>query len=190
MEVRRLGAGDEDELRTVRLAALRSDPDVFGSTLAREEGLGPADWTRRLGPPGVTFVVGDPAAAMAWGLPDRAGGPGVGLFGMWVAPDRRGTGAADALVAAVIGWATDLGATQVDLTVLEGNEPAEALYRRHGFVRTGAVETRPRDGLTEARMSRPVAPPTSQRRSAGTTPPVDASPGAQSKSVGRRRGRG
>ena len=153
MDARRLGPGEEDELRSVRLAALATDPDVFSSTLEREEGLGPADWTRRLTAPSVAFVVGAPAAGMAWGVPDPKGAPIARLFGMWVAPDARGTGAADALVAAVLDWATTLGSERVELHVLEGNAPAEALYVRHGFVRTGATIVRPRDGLREAQMA-------------------------------------
>ncbi len=147
-----MGPGDEDALRAVRLAALATDPAAFGSTLAREEGFGPADWARRVGPPATTFVVGDPPVAMAWAVPDAADPDLVHLFGMWVAPAARGAGSADALVGAVVAEAGATGATQVELTVVEGNERAERLYARHGFRRTGAVERRDRDGLVEATM--------------------------------------
>lgn len=153
-----MGAGDEEVLRAIRLAALTTDPVAFGSTLSREQAFGRRDWTSRLGPPAVTFVVApDPSAdpvGMAWGVP-AAGDDGlVHLSGMWVAPSARGSGAADALVEAVLAWADGRGAVRVGLTVVEGNEPAERLYRRHGFVATGEVERRVRDGRVEREMER------------------------------------
>lgn len=160
--MRRLGPGDEDVLRAVRLAALAADPAAFGSTLAREEAFESADWTRRLGPPAATFVVGSgsgPAQGMAWGVPDADDPTRAHLFGMWVAPAARGTGAAGALVEAVVGWATEAGAERVDLTVVVGNAPAERLYRRHGFRVTDGSERRGGDGQLEVDMTRPLAPP-------------------------------
>jgi ribosomal protein S18 acetylase RimI-like enzyme len=158
--VRRLGPGDEDELRAVRLAALTADPDVFGSTLDRERGLGPADWTRRLTPPSTAFVVAEPAAGMAWGVPDAADAAVAHLYGMWVRADLRGTGAADDLIGAVVAWTAEQGRSRLQLTVLVGNERAEALYVRHGFARTGTFESRPRDGREEAQMVLVVPDPT------------------------------
>jgi len=152
VEVRRLGPGDEEALRAVRLTALATDPDVFGSTLAGEEPLGPAAWTRRLSPPSITVVVGDPPVAMAWGVPDVEDLAVAHLYGMWVAPAHRGSGAAAALLDAVVAWATEVGRRRLVLTVVEGNDRAERLYRRRGFVRDGQVETRPRDGRVEAQM--------------------------------------
>ena len=40
---------------------------------------------------------------------------------MWVAPHARGTGVADALVAAVIAWATERGINTIALDVVETN---------------------------------------------------------------------
>jgi GNAT superfamily N-acetyltransferase len=91
---------------------------------------------------------------MAWGVPDADDAAHVHLFGMWVAPPARGSGAADALVAAVVGWAVDVGATRVELTVVVGNGPAERLYARHGFIPTGTTVRRPRDTVLEAVLER------------------------------------
>ena len=55
MVVRRLTPTDVDTLRAIRLEALRTDPDVFGSTLEREEGRSDDEWRAWLGR-GVTFV--------------------------------------------------------------------------------------------------------------------------------------
>ncbi len=145
MQVRRLGPGDEDELRSVRLAALRADPDAFGSTLAREESFGPADWARRLTPPAATFVVGVPAVGMAWGVPDADDPTLAHLYGMWVAAAARGQGAAAALIDAVAAWASGQGARRLHLTVVVGNAAAERLYLRRGFAVVGAARLGPDD---------------------------------------------
>ena len=59
------------------------------------------------------------------------------LVGMWVAPEHRGQGIADSLVAAVCERARAAGAATVTLWVTEMNDRAIALYRRHGFVPNG-----------------------------------------------------
>jgi GNAT superfamily N-acetyltransferase len=43
---------------------------------------------------------------------------------MWVHPDLRGTGAANALVSSVKAWAAEVGATQIRLKVVEKNSVA------------------------------------------------------------------
>lgn len=162
--MRRLGPDEGEVLRVVRLAALAADPAAFASTLAREEALGPDDWARRVRPPSTTFVVVPaPDAApvgMAWAVPDADDAERVDLFGMWVAPAARGSGAADALIAAVVDQAAEVGAARVELTVVEGNDRAERLYHRHGFRRTGAVARNPVDDQDEATMALALGAPT------------------------------
>jgi GNAT superfamily N-acetyltransferase len=59
---------------------------------------------------------------------------------MWVAPDTRRQGVGDALVQRVIAWAEQAGFTRLELAVTVGNEAAERLYERCGFVRTEPAE--------------------------------------------------
>jgi ribosomal protein S18 acetylase RimI-like enzyme len=76
-------------------------------------------------------------AGMAGG---RVEGARTELISMWVAPFARGHAVGDALVEAVLEWAGATGRGSVFLQVMEGNEPAAALYRRHGFVDAGVAE--------------------------------------------------
>jgi hypothetical protein len=72
--VRRLGAGEADLLRDLRLRALREAPMAFGSTLAREEAFEAQEWERwtaasAAGEDQATFIV-EPAAGLAVGVLD------------------------------------------------------------------------------------------------------------------------
>ena len=54
-----------------------------------------------------------------------------------VAPAYRLQGVADALISALVMRAEELGLAFVTLEVRAGNEPAKALYAKHGFVPVG-----------------------------------------------------
>lgn len=56
---------------------------------------------------------------------------------MWVDPAIRGSGAADDLVAAVIGWAASEHASIVRPDVVQHNTRARHFYERLGFRETG-----------------------------------------------------
>jgi ribosomal protein S18 acetylase RimI-like enzyme len=60
-----------------------------------------------------------------------------GLYSMWVEPAARGTGVADAIVAAVATWAVERGYRVLGLGVTTDNARAIAFYRRLGFADTG-----------------------------------------------------
>jgi GNAT superfamily N-acetyltransferase len=142
--VRRLGPGEVDLLRDLRLRALRDAPMAFGSTLAREEAYEPEQWERwaadaARGERQAVFIA-EPGSGLASGVIDDED-PGLAhLYAMWVAPDGRGTGAGRALVDAVIAWAAERGARRLTTTVTEGNAAAAVLYAGAGFVDTGGRE--------------------------------------------------
>ena len=157
MNVRRAILGDEPVLRALRLEALLDAPEAFGSTYARELARTTADWQRWLAP-GVTLILeeADIPRGLVAGAPDREDPAIVHLLAMWVHPLLRHTGAADALVAALLTWALERGAHRVQLMVISSNERAQRLYARHGFRPTGHQATRERDGAIELRMERPL----------------------------------
>ena len=72
---------------------------------------------------------GNPAA---WGLAVAERGY-VGLYDLVVAPDLRGLGVGRRLVATLMAWEREAGATHAYLQVRETNEVALALYRSLGF---------------------------------------------------------
>ena len=136
--VRRLGPEDWKLLRDIRLAALAEAPHAFSSTLAREQNLSEAQWRSRLAETAyfAAWQHGEPAG-LAAGLDDAADPARPHLVSMWVSPQARGRGVADAVMAAVAGWARDRGAAALVLWVTDANPRARAFYRRMGFRSTG-----------------------------------------------------
>ncbi len=125
-------------------------PRIGGSTLERERGFTEADWRQRLrsGRSFVAWVDGVPVAMGGWSDAD----PGVcSVVSMWVDPACRGRGIGRGVLDAVL--ASVPAGADVALWVADGN-PAQELYRRAGFRRTGEVAPlRPGSAATKSRMT-------------------------------------
>jgi GNAT superfamily N-acetyltransferase len=147
MHVRRLGAGEFEPWRQLRLTALLDAPLAFGSTFARERQHPVSAWKERTaafagGDQRVMFVaedadqwIGCAGAVMDEGVPY--------VISMWVDPAERGRGIGVELMQAVVGWAHEGGHRRLLLWVTEGNRAAVNLYERIGFQRTGRSQPLP-----------------------------------------------
>ena len=128
--------------RDLRLSALRDAPDAFGSTFAREEQYSDDEWLTRLTHgtssaherPLIAELNGIPAG-LCWARIDTADPDSAHLYSVWVRPEARRKGVAQALLASAMQWARDSGARTMTLTV--SAEPAARMYRRAGFVDVG-----------------------------------------------------
>jgi len=152
--VRRAGAADVDHVRAVRLAALADAPDDFDATLAEQRPWSTARWRRWI-TERATFILerrGE-GRGLAVGEPHRGAARSAFLGAMWVHPALRGTGAADGLATAVVGWARAEGFGALCLHVESSNERARRFYERHGFRATGRRVPRARDNRTEDEMT-------------------------------------
>ncbi len=141
--LRALGADDWGVWRKLRLDALGEAPDAFSSTLAQWQGEGDTEarWRARLSTVALNVVAdldGKGAGMVSATAPNQD--ETVDLISMWVAPFARGRGVGDSLIAAVIQWARARLAARISLAVVESNEHAVALYRRHGFSDAGAID--------------------------------------------------
>jgi putative hydrolases of HD superfamily len=158
MEIRWLGAGDEDLYREMRLRALADAPQAFASTLEREQAFTPDVWTSRLTNDqsgNLLAVVDGTPLGMATGLLEDPAT--VHVLGMWVAPEGRGRGVGRRLIETIADWAREHQARHIVLWVTETNEPARALYAKTGFVPTGDRQPLPSDeSLMEMKLTREV----------------------------------
>lgn len=153
--VRRIAADEGATLRAVRLQALADAPGDAATTVQRTAAFTDDHWTdaavaNASGALQATFfaeVAATDAADLTGSAPDRAvvGMVGcyanrdgvVNLVGVWAAPGHRGVGVADALVAAVAGWAREQGCTHLRQWLVERNAFARGFYEGLGFAATG-----------------------------------------------------
>lgn len=136
MIVRQVGEQDWQTVRTARLAALAgSQPGTFATLLEEAQDWDEQHW-RAWAAKRTMFV-----AESDSGVIGCVGGISEDripvMVSMYVDRAARGTGASDRLIEAVTAWARAGGHSELRLWVMEGNTPAEKLYRRMGFVPTG-----------------------------------------------------
>ena len=158
--LRELTVDDWAQWKDMRLAALAEAPYAFHTRIEDWVGATEDRWRSRLEVPGL-FLVADldgRKAGIVCGLPPDALGV-ADLLSLWVAPFARGRGVSDALVGAILDFARRRGAERVALHVVEGNDPAGGLYRRHGFVDLGPVPGTAVGGRLEHRMERILSAP-------------------------------
>jgi ribosomal protein S18 acetylase RimI-like enzyme len=142
-----VGRGAAEKVKALRLAALRGDPEGFGSTVEREEARPEGFWRAWVegsvvGREQRTFVLvaGDAWVGMAmvrvWPeRPDEAE-----LLSMYVAPEHRGGGGAERLCDACAEWSAARGVKMVVLAVYTNNGRARRAYERCGFSVAGPTD--------------------------------------------------
>jgi RimJ/RimL family protein N-acetyltransferase len=138
--IRRLVGADAGAYRDVRLEALRTNPEAFGSSL-EEEAHRPTDWFRERVERNPVFGAGFPGGPLAGmvGLqvPEAARLRHKAiLWGMFVPPGHQGCGLGWALVACALDHAATI-VEEVRLSVVAANSAAIRLYTRAGFERYG-----------------------------------------------------
>jgi RimJ/RimL family protein N-acetyltransferase len=145
IEIRQLDPDDWALYREVRLRALGDAPYAFASTVEQEAGFDEWQWRSRVSR-ATWFVAldGGRPVGLVGGFdePDTAD---LHLIGMWVAAEMRGQGVAGRLVAEFLTWCQRRRAPGVVLWVADGNDRAQAFYRRLGFRGTGERQPLPSD---------------------------------------------
>jgi ribosomal protein S18 acetylase RimI-like enzyme len=117
----------------LRLRSLSDAPYAFGSTLAEAVTYTDLDWQTQLerGP----YLVASSESGDV-GVLRLAPGDSSGewwLYSLWIAPETRGTGLVDQLIAGAEALVRDHGGRHLFLDVARQNHRAIAAYRRLGF---------------------------------------------------------
>ena len=146
LRVRRAGVTDAAALRAIRLEALADSPGAYGTTYSDVVDWDLDRWADLL--TANAYFLGEVDGVVRGmaqgGYHDDFPGQ-TWLFGMFVGPDARASGLADALVDAVEGWARTGGARELYLGVALEMTRAISFYRRRGFVEVGDVRYMRRD---------------------------------------------
>jgi ribosomal protein S18 acetylase RimI-like enzyme len=144
-EIRRLDVADVEDYRAIRLSSLRTEPESFGTLYELEAALPVETFVERLAS-GIVLgayaggrIVGVAGFRRETGAKERHKGV---VWGVYVQRAARGQGVAAALIAGIIAVALPV-VEQLTLSVVQGNDAAIALYRRHGFTVYG-IEPRAR----------------------------------------------
>jgi peroxiredoxin/ribosomal protein S18 acetylase RimI-like enzyme len=146
--VRMLREDDADAFRSLRLRALREEPMPFLTTLEEEEKRAAEDFAAPLRRhPDGTGVLGafrGRALVGMLGFHRHAAAKArhrAQLWGMYVAPEARRRGFGKALLAGAIERLRALGdVEQIELTVVQRDEPARSLYLSAGFQVEGVLK--------------------------------------------------
>ena len=154
IEVVRATVADWQRVRSLRLRALADAPDAFWALLADDEQKPDEAWQANLEAEDQITLLGvhdGVDAGLVFGARHHERVEEAGLYGMWVAPEARGTGLADALVHGIIDWARASGRDYIRLDVNDTNIAAQRLYARCGAEPSGRRDAfpPPRDHITE-----------------------------------------
>lgn len=145
--VRRLYADDWKLGREIRLRALLDAPASFFRSYDQEVGLAEDVWRGRLANTERVSLVAEldgRAVGLVGAGPasvDERDDQAALMVSMWVEPESRGAGIADALTAALIDWCREQGYQRLLLWVYDDAPRAAAFYRKAGFAATGRTET-------------------------------------------------
>ena len=144
--IRRLVTSDAHDYRSMMLEAYERHPDAFTSSVAERASLPMSWWEQRLkdDPKANDLVLGAFQGARLAGVaglsfePREKARHKAHLFGMYVPQAMRKGGIGKSLVLGVLEYARQrAGVKLIQLSVTEGNDAAQGLYERCGFVAYG-----------------------------------------------------
>ena len=144
MRVRRVVDGEGEQLRAIRLRALRDAPEAFGSSAEREAAYAPAVWAERAaGAETVTFVAVEGRAGSGWPRAGRTAPP-CRSWACGSIPPRAAPARAARCSTPSPAGRRHAARSGSSCAVTDRAPAAAALYRAAGFVPTG--EERPLPG--------------------------------------------
>jgi len=141
-----------EEYKTIRLEALQTNPEMFGSNYLKEAAYSQNDW--------VSFLEDDTRAMFAlYNEESLIGLTGVALkkedattailFASFIKPSHRNNGLSALFYQARINWAKHKKCRSIIVSHRAGNEVSKAANQRFGFKFTDAKKVTWQDGICE-----------------------------------------
>ena len=154
MKVELLMKNESTRLKSIRLAALQSDPNSFDTTYDQALKWEDDSWERQVQnlPTWVAVEEETDGDVGMVRLGQDNQDPKIGwLISMWVSPRARRKGVAKKLILELINYAKSQGLRKIKLDVGDHNQDAAALYEKMGFKRNGKTTTLspPREHISE-----------------------------------------
>ncbi len=144
--IKRLKENNWQELRTIRLRALQSDPAVFGSNYQKESTMTEADWRNWLQTEdGAIFMLYANTApigmtAIAVDRDDPMKKTAI-LWGSWLEPHARGKGLSEIMYRERIAWAKKHPTIErIIVAHRASNVRSKSANQKHGFLFTHTVD--------------------------------------------------
>lgn len=151
--IRRLTEDDWLEFSQIRLKALQTDPEVFGSNYEKESKNTETDWRNRLKATAVFLIhAGDAPIGVTGALIDKNDPTGktVLLWGSWLAPPFRGKGLSELMYQTRIEWAKQQPTVEkIIVSHRASNVSSKYANQKHGFAMTHKQEKVWTDGTVE-----------------------------------------
>lgn len=135
LEIHRFKIVDAEAYRAIRLAALKTAPEAFGSAYKTEAAWPVADFVDRLATSAVFGAYAAGGIVGVAGFKQESGPKGAHkgfVWGVYVQPDARRHGVGAALIEAILQSASEV-VEQLTLAVAQGNNAAIEMYRKFGF---------------------------------------------------------
>lgn len=131
-----------EDYRELRLEAMKSDPEAFGSSYEEELKHPKEEWERRIGNAFFALHEDKPIGMAAYIFRNRIKTMHIAdIFSVYVKKEHRGKGVGNELLKRVLSLIMENNAiTKVSLTVSSGQNAAIGLYRKHGFEIVGELK--------------------------------------------------
>lgn len=149
---RKLGEGDLDLFKAIRLEALLKEPHLFGSTFERENAMSDGEWLRKLRDPSCGYFVltlGQECVGVTGVLTNRENPKHAILIASYIRQEHRRKGGSDFLYEARLDWARRNGFEEVLVSHRSSNEASRRANQRHGFEYTHSEPHTWNDGVVE-----------------------------------------
>lgn len=139
------------EYKSIRLEALQSNPEMFGSSYLKEVTYSQNDWIALLeNDKRAIFVLYniDSIIGLTGVAIDRDDATSAVLFSSFIRPEHRGKGMARLFYQARIDWAREKKCSSITVSHRAGNEISKAANQRFGFKYTYTKEVTWPDGVS------------------------------------------